>query len=167
MQPYWLFNEPIAPEQWRELQVLPIEVMEADESNKNPSRVFRLAGAWHVKPERQPLKTEIVGESGIRYSYNDLRDRLLALYQELLIRRQLEFEQQQQNLLQFSTPIPPTAMASDMKPVLRHWYQCEWHARCCLHCHSSGHTFGTDRRNNVVRNKFGSNTYYRTSDSDG
>jgi hypothetical protein len=141
--------------------------MKADESNKNPSRVFRLAGAWHVKPERQPIKTEIVGESGIRYSYNDLRDRLLALYQELLIRRQLEFEQQQQNLLQFSTPIPTTAMASDMKPVLRHWYQCEWHARCCLHCHSSGHTFGTDRRNNVVRNKFGSNTYYRTSDSDG
>jgi hypothetical protein len=71
MQPYWVFDEPIAVEQWRELQVLPIEVMETDKSNKNPSRVFRLAGAWHVKPDRQPVKSEIVGESGIRYSYSE------------------------------------------------------------------------------------------------
>jgi hypothetical protein len=71
MQPYWLFNEQIAPEQWRELQVLPIEVMEADKSNKNPSRVFGLAGAWHIKPDREPVKSEIVSDSGIRYSYTE------------------------------------------------------------------------------------------------
>lgn len=79
MQPYWVFDEPIAPEQWRELQTLLITVMGADKSNKNPSRVFRLAGGWHVKPDREPVRTEIVGESGNRYSYVDLRDRLLAL----------------------------------------------------------------------------------------
>jgi predicted P-loop ATPase len=79
MQPYWVFDEPIAPEQWRELQTLLIAVMGADKSNKNPSRVFRLAGGWHVKPDRAPAKTEIVGESGIRYSYGDLCDRLLNL----------------------------------------------------------------------------------------
>ncbi len=79
MQPYWVFDEPIAPEQWRELQTLLIAVMGADKSNKNPSRVFRLAGGWHVKPDRAPAKTEIVGESGIRYKYGDLRDRLLNL----------------------------------------------------------------------------------------
>ena len=79
MQPYWVFDEPIAVEQWRELQVLPIEVMEADKSNKNPSRVFRLAGGWHIKPDREPAKTEIVSDSGIRYSYGDLCDRLLDL----------------------------------------------------------------------------------------
>ncbi|HAT15445.1 MAG TPA: DNA primase, partial [Microcoleaceae bacterium UBA11344] len=44
MQPYWVFDEPIAPKQWRYLQNLLIEVMKADKSNKNPSRVFRLAG---------------------------------------------------------------------------------------------------------------------------
>jgi predicted P-loop ATPase len=112
MQPYWVFDEPIAPEQWRELQVLLIEVMEADKSNKNPSRVFRLAGAWHVKPDRQPRKTEIVGDSGIRYSYSDLRDRLLILYQELLARKQRELEEQHQALLQFSTTAT-TAIHSD------------------------------------------------------
>lgn len=79
MQPYWVFDEPIAPEQWRELQTLLIEVMKADRSNKNPSRVFRLAGGWHVKPDREPAKTEIVGDSGIRYNFMDLQIRLVEL----------------------------------------------------------------------------------------
>lgn len=89
MQPYWVFDEPIAPEQWRELQTLLIEVMGADRSNKNPSRVFRLAGGWHVKPDRPPVKTEIVGESGIRYSYSDLRDRLSLKSASLKERREI------------------------------------------------------------------------------
>ncbi len=79
MQPYWVFDEPIAPKQWRYLQNLLIEVMKADKSNKNPSRVFRLAGGWHVKPDREPQKTEIVGESGIRYNFMDLQLRLVDL----------------------------------------------------------------------------------------
>jgi hypothetical protein len=84
--------------------------MGADKSNKNPSRVFRLAGGWHVKPDREPVKSEIVGDSGIRYSYSDLRDRLLALFRELSIRRQLEVKQYHQDLLDFSRP---TAILSD------------------------------------------------------
>ena len=63
-QPYWVFNKPITVEQWRELQVLLIEVMDADPSNKNPSRVFRLAGGWHIKPGREPVRSEIVQDSG-------------------------------------------------------------------------------------------------------
>ncbi|PSB52031.1 hypothetical protein C7B67_08455, partial [filamentous cyanobacterium Phorm 6] len=95
MQPYWVFEEPIAVEQWRELQQLLITVMKADKSNKNPSRVFRLAGGWHVKPDpdiTEPLstnrisaKTEIVGDSEIRYSYSDLRDRLKTLLLQTVI----------------------------------------------------------------------------------
>ena len=85
MQPYWVFDEPIALEQWRELQTLLITVMKADKSNKNPSRVFRLAGGWHVKPNRAPVKSEMVGESGIRYSYSDLRDRLKTLLLQTVI----------------------------------------------------------------------------------
>ena len=84
---------------------------------QNPSRVFCLAGGWHIKPDREPVKSEIVGDSGIRYSYTDLRDRLLALFRELEIRRKLEIEQYHQNLLDFyntttttptSTPTPTT-----------------------------------------------------------
>lgn len=108
MQPYWFFDEPIEPEQWRELQVLLIDIMGADESNKNPSRVFRLAGGWHVKPGREPIKSEIVSESGIRYNYNDLRERLITLFTELEQRRKEEQKQTQQNLLDLlaSSPRP-------------------------------------------------------------
>jgi predicted P-loop ATPase len=93
MQPYWVFDEPIAPEQWRELQTLLITIMNADESNKNPSRVFRLAGGWHIKPGREPVKSEILQDSGIRYTYGDLCDRLLALaHPELELELELEPE---------------------------------------------------------------------------
>jgi hypothetical protein len=78
-QPYWVFDAPLTVEQWRELQLLLIEVMGADPANKNPSRVFRLAGGWHVKPGREPVRTEIVQDSGIKYSYSQLRERLLEL----------------------------------------------------------------------------------------
>ncbi len=78
-QPYWVFDTPIEPEKWRELQRLLIEVMGADPSNKNPSRVFRLAGGWHIKPGREPRKTEIVQESGQKYSYQELLGKLESL----------------------------------------------------------------------------------------
>ncbi len=78
-QPYWVFDRPIEQEKWRELQRLLIEVMGADPSNKNPSRVFRLAGGWHVKPGREPRKTEIVQESGQKYSYQELLGKLESL----------------------------------------------------------------------------------------
>ena len=78
-QPYWVFDTPITVEQWRELQLLLIEIMGADPINKNPSRVFRLAGGWHVKPGREPRRTEIVQESGQKYSYEQLKKRLLSL----------------------------------------------------------------------------------------
>jgi len=79
-QPYWVFDKPITVEQWRELQLLLIEVMGADPSNKNPSRVFRLAGGWHIKPGREPVRSEIVQESGAKYSYSEVRRELLRLH---------------------------------------------------------------------------------------
>ncbi len=78
-QPYWVFDRQITVKQWRELQLLVIEVMGADPANKNPSRVFRQAGGWHCKPGREPVRTEIVQDSGIKYSYEQVRSRLLEL----------------------------------------------------------------------------------------
>jgi hypothetical protein len=73
MQPYWVFDKPLADiEQWRELQQLLIEVMDADPANKNPSRVFRLAGGWHIKPGREPVQTQIAQDSGKKYSVEEL-----------------------------------------------------------------------------------------------
>lgn len=81
-QPYWVFEQPVSVEQWRELQLLLIEVMSADPSNKNPSRVFRLAGGWHIKPGREPVRTEIVQNSGKKYSYEAVRQELQCLTQK-------------------------------------------------------------------------------------
>ena len=67
-QPYWIFDQPVTVEQWHKLQCLLIEVMGANPSNKNPSRVFRLAGGWHIKPGRNPVQTEILQDSGKKYS---------------------------------------------------------------------------------------------------
>ena len=78
-QPYWVFDQPITVEQWRELQLLLIEVMGADPANQNPSRVFRLAGGWHIKPGREPVRTEIVQDSGVKYSYETIQAELLRL----------------------------------------------------------------------------------------
>jgi len=83
-QPYWVFEHPITIEQWRELQCLLIQVMGADPSNKNPSRVFRLAGGWHIKPGREPKQTEIVRDSGKKYRYEQVRQELLRLHSQLL-----------------------------------------------------------------------------------
>jgi hypothetical protein len=108
-QPYWVFDTPITVEQWRELQRLLIEVMGADPSNKNPSRVFRLAGGWHVKPGREPRRTEIVQESGVKYSYEQLRERLQALVKPALLgatRPELSAPNYQQRYEDISLPVP-------------------------------------------------------------
>ncbi len=69
---YWVLNKPVSPQEWKPLQKDLLEYADADRSNKNPSRVMRLAGAWHVSPEGTS-QTKIVTESGKRYSFEELR----------------------------------------------------------------------------------------------
>lgn len=52
---YWVLNEPIPPEQWRELQRDLIEAADGDRSLKNPSRVMRLAGAIHPVTKKKSV----------------------------------------------------------------------------------------------------------------
>lgn len=66
---YWVFDESVAVEKWRSLQTDLLEFADGDRSLKNPSRVMRLAGAWHSSG-KQSL---IISNSGNRYSYEDLR----------------------------------------------------------------------------------------------
>jgi hypothetical protein len=99
-QPYWVFEQPISVEQWRELQLLLIAVMEADPANKNPSRVFRLAGGWHVKPRREPVRAGFVQESGKKYSTQQVLEKL----QEI---RQQQQPQVEQPILPQQQPKPP------------------------------------------------------------
>lgn len=66
---YWVFDEFVAVENWRSLQTDLLEFADGDRALKNPSRVMRLAGAWHSSG-KQSL---IISNSGNRYSYEDLR----------------------------------------------------------------------------------------------
>jgi hypothetical protein len=67
---YWVFDEPVAVEKWRSLQTDLLEFADADRSIKNPSRVMRLAGAWHTSGNQ----SLIINNSGKRYTYDELRE---------------------------------------------------------------------------------------------
>lgn len=66
---YWVFNESVVIEDWKSLQTDLLEFADADRSIKNPSRVMRLAGAWHSSGNQ----SRIVSNSGKCYTYADLR----------------------------------------------------------------------------------------------
>ncbi len=102
---YWIFDTPLEDvEQWRELQQLLIEIMGADSANKNPSRVFRLAGGWHIKPGREPVQSKFVQKSGKKYSPEQLLEKLRE------IRKQQQPQIEQPTLLeQQSTPFQQTS----------------------------------------------------------
>jgi len=82
MHLYWVLNEPISPERFRDLIGRLIDHTGADRLNRNPSRVMRLPGAWHFSWDEAAVKvrrngqTAIVQESGMRYDA-DLFDALL------------------------------------------------------------------------------------------
>lgn len=82
MHLYWVLNEPISPERFRDLIARLIDHTGADRLNRNPSRVMRLPGAWHFSWDeaagrvRRNGQTAIVQESGMRYDA-DLLDGLL------------------------------------------------------------------------------------------
>lgn len=48
---YWVFSDPIAPDHWRSLQKRLLEHADADRTLKNPSRVMRLPGTFHIGPD--------------------------------------------------------------------------------------------------------------------
>lgn len=48
---YWVLTDPISPQHWRILQKRLLEHADADRALKNPSRVMRLPGTYHVKPD--------------------------------------------------------------------------------------------------------------------
>ncbi|MGK7880462.1 MAG: DUF3987 domain-containing protein, partial [Crocosphaera sp.] len=80
---YWVFVEAIAVDKWRELQKDLLEYVDGDRSIKNPSRVMRLAGCWHIsfKSEEgnghsvaQYNQSSIISDSGCTYTYSQLRN---------------------------------------------------------------------------------------------
>ncbi|WP_029630753.1 MULTISPECIES: DUF3987 domain-containing protein [Nostocales] len=78
---YWVFEKPISVEDWKQLQTDLLIYTNADPAIKNPSRVMRLAGAWHIKPGEKPLRCDIISQSGLKYTYEQLRSSVPAQQQ--------------------------------------------------------------------------------------
>ncbi|MEC4812737.1 MAG: DUF3987 domain-containing protein [Scytonema sp. PMC 1069.18] len=113
---YWVFEKPISVEEWKQLQTDLLTYTNADPAIKNPSRVMRLAGAWHMKPGEEPLMCNIISESGIRYTYENLRDSVPLSQNPEFIQQECEavkspnqasvHKQQYTRYEDFSIPVP-------------------------------------------------------------
>jgi uncharacterized membrane protein YgcG len=68
---YWRAD--LTKEQWLELQEDLLVYTQSDQKLKNPSRVLRLAGCWHIKPGCEPIRCDIIHESERVYTYEELR----------------------------------------------------------------------------------------------
>jgi hypothetical protein len=66
---YWVLDQPLSPDEWRPLQAALIEITGCDPTNRNPSRVMRLPGAWYIGADGQPTgQTVIHAAPGHRYT---------------------------------------------------------------------------------------------------
>jgi hypothetical protein len=70
---YWVFDEAISVDAWRKLQTALLTYTGSDPALKNPSRVMRLAGSYHIKPGCEPVRCNIIHCGDKRYSYEELR----------------------------------------------------------------------------------------------
>ncbi len=87
---YWVFEKPTSVEEWKQLQTDLLTYTSADPAIKNPSRVMRLAGAWHIKPGEEPLRCDIISQSGLRYTYEELRSSVPLSQNPELVQRKRE-----------------------------------------------------------------------------
>lgn len=70
---YWVFAEPIQVEDWKSLQTRLLDHADADRSLKNPSRVMRLPGTFHIDGDGNPGGlTTIINTSDNYYTVRDI-----------------------------------------------------------------------------------------------
>ena len=70
---YWVFAEPISVDDWKSLQTRLLDHADADRSLKNPSRVMRLPGTFHIDGDGNPGGlTSIINTSDNYYTVRDI-----------------------------------------------------------------------------------------------
>ena len=63
----------IDPKTWKPIQERLLDHADADRALKNPSRVMRLAGTYHMKDDgKRGGMTKIIFNSNKKYSYKDI-----------------------------------------------------------------------------------------------
>ena len=70
---YWVFAEPISVDDWKSLQTRLLDHADADRSLKNPSRVMRLPGTFHIDADGNPGdRTTIIHTTDNYYTVRDI-----------------------------------------------------------------------------------------------
>lgn len=71
---YWVLSNLLPVEQWRKLQADLLAYTGSDPTLKNPSRVMRLSGSWHVKSGFDPIRCDSISiNKKPVYAFDDLR----------------------------------------------------------------------------------------------
>ena len=74
---YWVFAEPVSVDDWKSLQTRLLDHADADRSLKNPSRVMRLPGTFHIDGDGNPGGlTSIIHTSDSYYTVRDIEKAL-------------------------------------------------------------------------------------------
>ncbi len=76
---YFVLSEPVRPDRWRDLQRRLLDFADADRSLKNPSRIMRLPGCLRRQPRGKARRVEIINNTGLRYSAEQLDELLPEL----------------------------------------------------------------------------------------
>ena len=110
---YWRFTSPINVETWRDLQTRLLEYADADRTLKNPSRVMRLPGAWHLGPDgKANSQTVILGQpSGRSYTVD--------AFEQILPSPQVVSEQAQARAYRVPPDFPSHSL-SEIQDALQH-----------------------------------------------
>jgi phage/plasmid-associated DNA primase len=92
---YWVLSAPITPAHWVVIQRRLLEHADADRSLKNPSRVMRLPGTFHIKPDGTPGEmASVINIEDAYYSAADIENCLPSehVYEQLQKARQFQYD---------------------------------------------------------------------------
>ena len=91
---YWVLKKVIDPKTWKPIQERLLDHADADRALKNPSRVMRLAGTYHMKDNgKQGGMTRIIFNSNKKYSYKDIEACLPTLKQHEKVKNAVSFDE--------------------------------------------------------------------------
>ena len=91
---YWVLKKVIDPKTWKPIQERLLDHADADRALKNPSRVMRLAGTFHMKDNgKQGGMTKIIHNSNKKYSYKDIESCLPTLKQHERVKNSVSFDE--------------------------------------------------------------------------
>lgn len=91
---YWVLKKTIEAKTWKPIQERLLDHADADRALKNPSRVMRLAGTYHMKDDGKCGEmTKIIFNSNKKYSYKDIEQCLPTFKQHEKVKNSVSFKE--------------------------------------------------------------------------